>query len=146
MSDIEQPTMGRIVHYVDEKQSSAFPAIVRAHYENAPLYVALTVFHDSGPVQLDYVGHSDEHTSHTWHWPERAPRREPELVDLDPAGAAADELALRLFPDGNQWCALIGANLQEGISGFGATPPEALRACATSLDAVGVALYAAGLA
>lgn len=28
--------------------------------------------------------------------------------------------------DGNQWCALYGENLQEGISGFGNTPLEAL--------------------
>ena len=31
----------------------------------------------------------------------------------------------RMFPDGNQWCALYGDNLQEGISGFGDTPEQA---------------------
>ncbi len=32
----------------------------------------------------------------------------------------------RLFVDGNQWCALYGENIQEGIAGFGDTPSEAL--------------------
>lgn len=27
-----------------------------------------------------------------------------------------------IYPDGNQWCALYGANLQEGVAGFGDTP------------------------
>ena len=30
-----------------------------------------------------------------------------------------------LYPDGNQWCALYGVNLQEGVAGFGATPADA---------------------
>ncbi len=29
--------------------------------------------------------------------------------------------------DGNQWCALYGRNLQEGIAGFGDTPADAMR-------------------
>jgi len=29
--------------------------------------------------------------------------------------------------DGNAWCALIGQNLQDGVSGFGETVQEALR-------------------
>lgn len=28
--------------------------------------------------------------------------------------------------DGNQWCALYGANLQEGVAGFGRSPKEAM--------------------
>lgn len=31
----------------------------------------------------------------------------------------------RVFPDGDQWCALYGHNLQEGIAGFGDTPAKA---------------------
>lgn len=31
----------------------------------------------------------------------------------------------RMFPDGNQWCALYGDNLQEGVAGFGDTPEQA---------------------
>lgn len=30
-----------------------------------------------------------------------------------------------LFIDGNQWCALYGANLQDGVAGFGDSPDEA---------------------
>lgn len=33
-----------------------------------------------------------------------------------------------LYPDGNKWCALYGANLQEGVAGFGDTPADAMRA------------------
>lgn len=32
---------------------------------------------------------------------------------------------VRIFMDGNSWCALLGHNLQEGYCGFGATPAEA---------------------
>ena len=31
----------------------------------------------------------------------------------------------RLFIDGNQWCALMGDNLQDGVAGFGKSPAEA---------------------
>lgn len=30
--------------------------------------------------------------------------------------------------DGDKWCALFGENLQEGVSGFGDTPDEAMTA------------------
>lgn len=30
-----------------------------------------------------------------------------------------------MFPDGNQWCALYGESLQEGVAGFGDTPEKA---------------------
>lgn len=32
----------------------------------------------------------------------------------------------RLFIDGNQWCALYGDNLQEGVAGFGHSPATAM--------------------
>lgn len=32
---------------------------------------------------------------------------------------------VRVFKDGNKWCALCGENLQEGESGWGDTPDEA---------------------
>jgi hypothetical protein len=37
-------------------------------------------------------------------------------------------IMLGLIPhlDGNQWCALLGKNLQEGIAGFGDTPDNAM--------------------
>lgn len=28
--------------------------------------------------------------------------------------------------DGNQWCALYGDNLQDGVAGFGSTPADAM--------------------
>jgi hypothetical protein len=31
-----------------------------------------------------------------------------------------------LAPDGNQWCALYGTNLMEGVSGFGDSPADAM--------------------
>lgn len=31
----------------------------------------------------------------------------------------------RLYSDGNQWCALYGENLQEGVCAFGDTPAKA---------------------
>lgn len=34
----------------------------------------------------------------------------------------------KLSKDGNMWCALYGSNLQEGVSGFGATPELAMKA------------------
>lgn len=33
-----------------------------------------------------------------------------------------------IFPDGNQWCCLLGDNLQVGIVGFGETPEKACAA------------------
>lgn len=33
----------------------------------------------------------------------------------------------RLSIDGNQWCALYGDNLQEGVAGFGDSPADAMR-------------------
>lgn len=32
----------------------------------------------------------------------------------------------KLFLDGNQWCALLGDNLQSGVAGFGASPADAM--------------------
>jgi len=33
----------------------------------------------------------------------------------------------RVYPDGNQWCALLGENLQDGVAGFGYSPDAATR-------------------
>lgn len=33
---------------------------------------------------------------------------------------------LKPFKDGNQWCVLLGNNIQEGIVGFGDTPLKAI--------------------
>ena len=32
----------------------------------------------------------------------------------------------RLFRDGNQWCALFGENIQDGVVGFGDSPDAAM--------------------
>ena len=34
----------------------------------------------------------------------------------------------RLFIDGNQWCALYGENIQDGVAGFGDSPEDAMKA------------------
>jgi hypothetical protein len=34
-------------------------------------------------------------------------------------------LSPRIFLDGDQWCALLGENLVEGVAGFGDTPEKA---------------------
>jgi hypothetical protein len=34
----------------------------------------------------------------------------------------------RLSLDGNQWCALLGSNLIEGVAGFGDSPADAMAA------------------
>jgi len=42
-----------------------------------------------------------------------------------------------LVLDGNQWGAIIGRNLQEGISGWGDTPAQALRDLSFRIEAEG---------
>lgn len=32
----------------------------------------------------------------------------------------------KLYKDGNEWCCLLGENIQEGIVGFGKTPHKAI--------------------
>jgi hypothetical protein len=47
------------------------------------------------------------------------------------AAAHAEPSAIyrpKLSIDGNQWCALYGENLQEGVAGFGDSPAAAMRA------------------
>ena len=34
----------------------------------------------------------------------------------------------KLFKDGNQWCCLLGENIQEGVCAFGDTPAKACAA------------------
>jgi len=36
------------------------------------------------------------------------------------------QLKPKLYPDGNQWCALYGENIQDGLAGFGDTPAKAI--------------------
>jgi hypothetical protein len=41
---------------------------------------------------------------------------------------------IELSRDGNQWCALVGENLQEGAAGYGDTVADALRNLAEQPD------------
>src|SRR6476469_1308799 len=43
-------------------------------------------------------------------------------------------LEIRVFPDGDQFCALVGENLVEGIAGFSYSPTEALRQLADAIE------------
>lgn len=36
------------------------------------------------------------------------------------------ETIVKLFMDGNAWCALIGVNIQEGVCAFGDSPSKSL--------------------
>lgn len=36
-------------------------------------------------------------------------------------------IAVLVYMDGNQWCALLGDDIMSGTAGFGNTPAEALR-------------------
>ena len=46
------------------------------------------------------------------HWAEAGRQQQRPFILLRP----------RIFIDGNQWCALYGENLQDGVAGFGDTP------------------------
>lgn len=35
-----------------------------------------------------------------------------------------------LYKDGDEWCCLIGENIQDGCAGFGRTPQDAIHVCA----------------
>jgi hypothetical protein len=35
---------------------------------------------------------------------------------------------VRVYPDGSHWCAVIGEDLQSGLSGFGKSPEDAIAA------------------
>lgn len=40
---------------------------------------------------------------------------------------SVEQLRPKISIDGELWCVLYGENLQEGISGFGSTPREAMQ-------------------
>jgi len=44
---------------------------------------------------------------------------------------------IRVFIDGDHWCAVLGEDLQDGLAGFGNTPQEALRELADEIDQYG---------
>ena len=44
---------------------------------------------------------------------------------------------INVFMDGDQWCALLGEDIQVGLAGFGYTPSEALRDLACQVEIYG---------
>jgi len=44
---------------------------------------------------------------------------------------------VEVFRDGNQWCALLGGDIQDGMAGFGDSRADALIALAVQLDDAG---------
>lgn len=40
---------------------------------------------------------------------------------------------IEIYPDGDQWCVLVGDNIQEGVCGFGITPMEAFKSYVENL-------------
>lgn len=50
----------------------------------------------------------------------------PMKAEADHNNRPSTRLNPKLFLDGDSWCALHGANIQEGICGFGDTPESAL--------------------
>ena len=71
-----------------------------------------------------------------WYWNERFNidefhsrlEHEEKMVVLFEQHRPSMLMKPKVFPDGNQYCALYGANLQEGVAGFGDTPAEAMKA------------------
>jgi hypothetical protein len=74
----------------------------------------------------------DELSNQTFqHWAERSA-----LSIIEASGAQLDAALQRKRPcvlfrpaltlDGDQWCALYGANLQDGVAGFGDSPADAM--------------------
>lgn len=63
------------------------------------------------------------------HYVERAAAAIAEAACRAAEAYAAPSAVYRpaLKMDGNQWCALYGDNLQEGVAGFGDTPAAAMR-------------------
>lgn len=54
-------------------------------------------------------------------------------------GQELEDFGIRVFKDGNQWCALVGPDLMGGVAGFGPTPIDALLELAVELmDKAGV--------
>jgi hypothetical protein len=45
-----------------------------------------------------------------------------------------NQVSILLYRDGNEFCALLGDNIQDGKAGFGRTIPAALRNLANELE------------
>lgn len=65
-------------------------------------------------------------------------RYEAACAEADAAhrrGKWAVVYGLAPFLDGNQWCVLLGADIQSGVVGFGATPADAINAFEQAMTA-----------
>lgn len=47
---------------------------------------------------------------------------------------ATEVTQIKLYKDGDAWCALIGDDIQSGDTGFGSSPSDALRGLARELE------------
>lgn len=45
-----------------------------------------------------------------------------------------DTLIIEISLDGDLWCALVGADIMDGVAGFGETPLEALKSLCTEFE------------
>ena len=70
-------------------------------------------------MAMNAISHSAEMAAAHWH------AASADLVQYmtEPCVLYRPELSI----DGNQWCALYGANLQDGVAGFGDSPELAMQ-------------------
>lgn len=70
---MDQPTVGRIVHYVNGTQRQHLAALVVAVPPHTPPEtINLVVFtQDGNPQPRTYTRYSEEGLPFTWHWPEK---------------------------------------------------------------------------
>ena len=68
-------------------------------------------------------------------WAEVTPEAAPfvSIKGTTIEGRAFFGFDIKVFQDGDHWCALVGVNLMEGLAGFGKTIPAALKALAEAL-------------
>ena len=69
---MENPSVGRIVHFVDAYSRHRAAIIVDLHYHD--MAVDLTYYHIGNTIGWKHqpdVFYSEEHKPQTWHWPER---------------------------------------------------------------------------
>lgn len=80
---MQQPSVGRIVHYVShgtpprEDGTQAYSSECRAAIitaVGAEGYVSLAVFNPTGMFFNERVRYDEQQAGGTWHWPERVPQ------------------------------------------------------------------------